>query len=192
MGLFKTKKENLMDLGITDNTIGTKDQEIILNYLLPEEKIEMALFADWGDLFDSKKNMFLVTDKRIMAIKRGYFLDTTSGFTAIEYSNINSVSFEEPGKWGTPGKIGLDNLLGKITITTQSTVFLAKVNKQYAKQVSDIITQHINNSRHSSPTPLSTNTFDIADQIKKLADLKEQGILTEDEFSSQKAKLLDM
>jgi len=31
---------------------------------------------------------------------------------------------------------------------------------------------------------------DIADQIKKLADLKEQGILTEEEFSAKKKKIL--
>jgi hypothetical protein len=134
--------------------------------------------------------MFLLTDKRVMAIKRGRFLDTTSGFSAIEYSNINSVSFEEPGKWGTPGKFGLDNLLGKITITTQNTVFLVKVSKQYAKQVSDLITQHINTSYQSSSTSPPSNAPDIADQLKKFADLKEQGILTEEEFAAQKQKIL--
>ena len=193
MGLFKkTKKENLFDLGITDNTVGIKDQETILGYLLPDETVEAALYSDWGELFDSKKNMIVLTDKRVMAIKRGYLLDTTSGFSAIEYSNINSVSFEEPGKWGTPGKIGLDNILGKITITTQNTVFLAKVYKQYAKQVSDLITQHINTSHQSSSTLPPSNVPDIADQLTKLADLKEQGILTEEEFTAQKQKILGM
>ncbi len=37
---------------------------------------------------------------------------------------------------------------------------------------------------------VSTNTSDSADQIKKLAELKEQGILTEEEFSKKKEELL--
>lgn len=41
--------------------------------------------------------------------------------------------------------------------------------------------------------PVNENKdIDIADQIKKLADLKEQGILTEEEFTAQKQKLLAM
>lgn len=36
----------------------------------------------------------------------------------------------------------------------------------------------------------SIKTDDIAEQIKKLADLKEQGILTEEEFTKGKAKIL--
>jgi hypothetical protein len=195
IGLFrksKDKEDNLLDIGLTDNTIKTKDKEIILSYLLPNEKVEAALFADWGNLFDGKKNMLVLTDKRVLAIKRGYFLDTTSGFNAIEYSNINSVSFEEPGKWGTPGKIGFDNLLGKVTITTQNTVFQAKVTKLYAKQVSDIITGHINDHRQKVSVPSESRNVDIAEQIKKFADLKDQGIITEEEFIEQKQKLLKM
>jgi hypothetical protein len=36
----------------------------------------------------------------------------------------------------------------------------------------------------SAPVP------DVADQLRKLADLRDQGILTDDEFAAQKAKLL--
>lgn len=40
-------------------------------------------------------------------------------------------------------------------------------------------------------TPISTNsTYSVADEIRKLADLKEQGFLTDDEFQTQKTKLL--
>jgi Short C-terminal domain len=36
----------------------------------------------------------------------------------------------------------------------------------------------------------SLGSPDIADQIKKLADLRDQGVLTEDEFQQKKAELL--
>ena len=37
---------------------------------------------------------------------------------------------------------------------------------------------------------LLLSSSDVPDQIKKLAELKEQGILTEDEFQSKKQQLL--
>lgn len=190
IGLFKkSKKENIIELGLTDNTIGLKDQEVVIKYLLPDEIVEAALFADWGNLLDAKKAALVLTNKRILAIKRGYFLDTTSGYTAIQYNNINSVSFEEPGKWGTPGKIGLDNLLGKISIATQNTVFEVKVYKQYAQEVSQIILNHIQNS--SQVLSESYQNIDFVDQLEKLADLKDRGVLSEEEFNVQKRKLLE-
>ncbi|WP_207748316.1 SHOCT domain-containing protein [Clostridium beijerinckii] len=41
-------------------------------------------------------------------------------------------------------------------------------------------------------TKKSTSTESVADEIRKLAELKEQGILTEDEFSSKKKQLLGL
>lgn len=39
-------------------------------------------------------------------------------------------------------------------------------------------------------TVVSQGTSDLADQIKKLADLRDSGILSEEEFQTQKNKLL--
>ena len=39
-----------------------------------------------------------------------------------------------------------------------------------------------------APSPVPT--ADLAEQLKKLAELREQGILTEDEFAAEKKKLL--
>jgi hypothetical protein len=46
-------------------------------------------------------------------------------------------------------------------------------------------------SPQAPPTPQTPN-IDIADQIRKLADLKAQGFLTEEEFTAQKKKLLGL
>jgi hypothetical protein len=39
-----------------------------------------------------------------------------------------------------------------------------------------------------APSPVST--ADVAEQLKELAELREQGILTEEEFAAEKNKLL--
>ena len=41
-----------------------------------------------------------------------------------------------------------------------------------------------------APAPAPAQEVDVASQLERLADLKDQGILTEEEFAAQKAKLL--
>ena len=41
-----------------------------------------------------------------------------------------------------------------------------------------------------APAPVAAPQTDVVTQLKELADLKNQGILTEEEFAAQKAKLL--
>ena len=41
------------------------------------------------------------------------------------------------------------------------------------------------------PPPAAAPQVDVVGQLKELAELKDQGILTEDEFAAQKAKLLN-
>ena len=41
-----------------------------------------------------------------------------------------------------------------------------------------------------SPPPAEANTSDTLAQLQQLGDLKSQGILTEEEFEAQKAKIL--
>ena len=40
------------------------------------------------------------------------------------------------------------------------------------------------------PAPAPAQEVDVVSQLERLADLKDQGILTEEEFAAQKAKLL--
>jgi hypothetical protein len=42
-----------------------------------------------------------------------------------------------------------------------------------------------------APPPAASSTDDVLAQLQKLGDLKAQGILTDEEFAAQKAKLLN-
>jgi hypothetical protein len=42
----------------------------------------------------------------------------------------------------------------------------------------------------AAPAPSAGPTPDAIDQLKELAELKDQGVLTEEEFAAQKAKIL--
>jgi Short C-terminal domain len=41
-----------------------------------------------------------------------------------------------------------------------------------------------------TPSRARSARVDVADQLRKLAELRDQGVLTDDEFAAQKTKLL--
>ena len=53
------------------------------------------------------------------------------------------------------------------------------------------VKQHIEDYKKAS-TQVSNNNSDVAGQISKLAELRDKGILTEEEFTMQKRKLLGL
>ena len=53
-----------------------------------------------------------------------------------------------------------------------------------------ISTQKSQSSPVSSPVENPSSTISVADELEKLAGLRDRGIITEEEFSAQKAKLL--
>lgn len=61
----------------------------------------------------------------------------------------------------------------------------SRANKRAAAQANAPV-----QSAPAQPVVAPSNTNDTVEQIKKLAELRDQGILTEEEFSAKKAKLL--
>jgi len=90
-------------------------------------------------------------------------------------------------------------LFGKLTIFTSgnkaivNNVLKAKV-RVFGDWVRARISAQKENVIQHQPTKQfnSQENVNIADQLERLAKLKEQGILTEDEFASQKKKLLGL
>jgi membrane protease subunit (stomatin/prohibitin family) len=61
----------------------------------------------------------------------------------------------------------------------QANRWSAQEEQQYAQQ-----------QQYAQPAPAAAPTTDTVTQLKELAELKNQGILTEAEFDAQKAKIL--
>lgn len=121
-----------------------------------------------------RNGIFLATNKRVLFYAKkmfGYDLEV------FPYSNISSIEMSK-------------GLMGH-TIT-----LFASGNKVHMKWISQGDIQKFVNyikenlgKKHVSEQH-STTQLDIPEQIKKLAELKEQGILTEEEFLSKKTALL--
>ena len=63
-------------------------------------------------------------------------------------------------------------------------------NRVSRRQYNRWATQDEQQYQAPPPAPAPSGTDDKIEQLKQLADLKTQGILTEEEFASEKAKIL--
>lgn len=87
----------------------------------------------------------------------------------------------------------------KITSTSGKTLRMQQVNKSQAEAAREIIYQTkektLNNKLKNSVENINikqTETTDVAEQILKLSKLKEDGVITHEQFENQKNKLLNL
>ena len=159
---------------------------------------EITVDADWVTI--SRKN---------------YRSKITHGFDGdkrIPMSSITAVQFKPVGKYGSVlGRLNKspESAIGPATGFIQfavlgsqesksgivaaqydeNTVMFNNVGEPDFVKIRDFVESRIIELR--SPNPVIVNQeVDIADQLLKLSKLTEQGILTQEEFESQKAKLL--
>ena len=88
----------------------------------------------------------------------------------------------------------------KVTVTASGNSVDFRCTKLEAEQAKSVLTQlmlgthptQVKSSVSPSPVPAreSTSTTGVAEEIKKLAELRDAGILTAEEFAAQKTKLL--
>ena len=122
-----------------------------------------------------RSGIFIATDTRLVFFSSKMF----NGYDmeVFPYLNISSI---EMGK----------SLMG------YSISFFASGNKVSMKWINGDVSSFMNvvkpkiDKKTSSQTP-NNSVPDVADQIRKLSELKNEGILTEEEFQSQKERLLN-
>lgn len=98
--------------------------------------------------------------------------------------------------WKTCGEnlqiaiITSSNGFSEVKISSQSKFGLMDLgkNQENINTVLSLLTQELDGGKYSKVK--ASEVADIPDQIKKLSDLKESGILTAEEFASKKAALL--
>ena len=154
-----------------------KNLELVQEHLQQGEEIKSSLFGAYeckvmGN--DSVRNgIFIATDRRIVFFAKklmGYDLET------FPFENISSLE-KSKGMMGH-------------TIT-----FFASGNKATMKWINkgdvDEFTNYVNSNLGKKDSGSnSQQTDDIPSKIKKLSELRDQGILTDDEFNQKKSELL--
>ena len=122
---------------------------------------------------NSRNGIFIATSKRIVLYsqkKSGYELEV------FPYPDISSIEMDK--KWD--GYHLSFSGSGKMRMTGIETGDVQKFVEYVRSRMGQM-------EEETTPSEL---TMDIPDQIRKLAELKDQGILTEEEFESKKKELL--
>jgi hypothetical protein len=85
---------------------------------------------------------------------------------------------------------GLARTVGRTAVIagTATAVSGHVANRQAARAQQDQAQQ--DQAQAQAPAAPVADQVDVVDQLKRFADLRDQGILTEEEFAAQKAKLL--
>ncbi|HEX5981068.1 MAG TPA: PH domain-containing protein [Nitrososphaeraceae archaeon] len=157
-------------------------------------------------------NTIYATDRRII-IRDPYMLGIKANVVDIPYDIITSlklekgllsstIRFKAPGLMSST-KLGMMDSI--IEGEDDQTGIIEAIPKDKAEDLLEIIRSGMNDSRKSAPskknissklfepkvhTPPSNQSISIADELEKLAKLKQEGILTEEEFNQMKHDLI--
>jgi len=143
--------------------------------LLPEVLADQEIVGQVvSGIYNKGIGILVATQRRLVFIDKGLF-----GLKVEEFplQKISSIQYE----------LGL--LGGKIKIHTSSNVAeISSVETEATKQFVGHVRASL--AEPNTPTAPASGSHELVDQLKQLAELKAAGILTEQEFSKQKAKLL--
>ncbi|MCX9062473.1 PH domain-containing protein [Citrobacter portucalensis] len=167
---------------VSDMPFGTTKEFFHLPEILGDGEIPLAIAS--GFMSDNTWLMTL-TNQRIIFLDKGMFF------------GVKQVDVNLPDIVSVAGKTGL--IFGQITVsTTGQNYTIERISKNSVIPFTNLI----NKTRNIFPSkkgtfvnetiPTKTNSLDeMMDRIERLAEMKEEGILTEEEFQTQKQRLLN-
>lgn len=130
---------------------------------------------------DGKTWLIILTNQRVIFLDKGMFFGVKQ--VAVDLSTISSV--------GGQTKI----LSGQIVIAAGGhTYTVENVPKKNVIPFTNMVKQameDLRQGRGASANQPQTTSNDPLEQLERLASLKEKGIITEEEFQAQKAKILE-
>lgn len=128
-----------------------------------------------GNYKGAGNSLIIATDQRIIALNEtGSFVSKKLQVHDIAYGRISHVGSET----GRLGKLSMNASGGDIEIDK----FLPG---ERAGEIASYIRDRMNSGSSVAPAAVS-----VADDLRKLADLRDAGIVTPEEFESKKAELL--
>lgn len=159
--------------------------------------------------FKGQNGKIIVHDDRIILSRAtfGGFMSQggSTGERIFFYKDITSFEYKKPtffsngyfkviasGTKETNAKVGFLSSSFD-SMKDQNTIVLRAFTKSVGDETSriyDIIMDKLAESKKAKPIEL--NNISKADELKKLAELKTAGILTEDEFNAEKLKILNL
>lgn len=171
---IKTELKNL-NLGNTSLFLGRKEINELPQILAEGEKVNNVIQGT----YNNGQGILVSTNRRLVFIDKGLIY----GLKVEDFplDKISSIQYET----------GL--ILAKVKIHTSGNIaVIDNVEKASARQFAEFVRKYISQPKEQQTVFIQNNSEpSILDQIEKLAKLKDNGILSDDEFTEQKKKLLE-
>ena len=158
--------------------LGKREINELPDILWENESVENLIQG----MYNNGNGILVATNKRLVFIDKGLVFGLK--VEDFPYDKISSIQYST----------GL--LLGKLTIfTSGNKAVIDNVDKKRVRIFGDFVRNKIS-SKDTVETPSKQSqqkadtSDDIVSKLERLAKLKEQGILTEEEFTQQKQKIL--
>jgi predicted DNA-binding ArsR family transcriptional regulator len=187
----------------------------ISEMLNPDEKVllvaRQSKIKPGGSYFTP--NTIYATDRRLI-IRDPYMLGLKANVVDIPYDIITSLKLEK-GVLSSTIRFKAAGLMSSTKLGMMDSIIegegdqtgiIEAIPKDKAEDLLEIIRSGMNDGRKSAPskknissklfeprghhTPSSNLSISVASELEKLAKLKEEGILTEEEFNQMKQKLI--
>lgn len=171
-------QSQIKNLAGFESFLGRKEIKELPSILWEDEKVENIIQGT----YNNGNGVLVATNIRLVFVDKGLLFGLK--VEDFPYDKISSIQYET----------GI--LMGKLTIfTSGNKAIIDNVIKAKVRVFGDSIRAKIsspkevlnNNSQINNHQPL-----DVADQLERLAKLKVQGILNEEEFLQQKMKILGL
>jgi hypothetical protein len=215
LGFDKKDEQQLPSNLITDTTITDKDdlEEIkkIAHMLNPNEEVFVVARQSRLKPGGSKltPNVVFATDRRII-IKDPSMLGLREDIVDIPYDMISSVRidkgmfssnimFKAPGLINSSRRGKLDKLMmvdgdeiRREQVGEEEDGIITAIPKDKAEELLEVIRNGMDRNRevYRQQQQSQRQSISIADEIAKLVNLKERGIISEDEFQQMKQDLI--
>lgn len=143
------------------------------------------------DILEVYEDKVVITPKGLL----GMMNKGVKGSKTIPYRNITAIQFKKSGmlsgylQFTVPG--GNESRRGILDATKDENTFMFTGDNAKAEKIKLYIEKRIEEIASGKSTQVTQSTASITEELSKLADLKEKGILTEEEFIQAKNKLLN-
>lgn len=164
----------------TAEIFGTKKEIKYLPEILSHDEVIKCLTSG---MMDGKTWLVVCTSKRVIFLDKGMFYGLRQ--SEIPLNKINSINQSSGFFFGTISIwYGTSSLVMKNIKKNSIKYFVNAANKAI-----EDLENHRRDENHTSKEQSVLKDI-VADELTKLATLKAQGVLTQEEFDQQKAKLL--
>lgn len=153
--------------------LGKKEIKELPNILWEGEKLEKLAQGIYNGGF----GVVVATNRRVIFVDKGIIKFRVEDFP---YDKITSIQYET------------GFLQGKITIfASGNKAVIDNISKDIARTFAEYIRAKISGNKNTTDPLASIDTEDIVSKIERLAKLKKQGTISEDEFAALKKKIVE-